>query len=145
MAFDLSGGGVRDSINAGDVSYKDILKVQPFKNRVAYIDFKGNDILTYLNVVTRFPPDSGAYMQYHNVAFELKEDQVTNVFIAGKPLDINKTYRMSINEYNASGGDSYPKITHKKGFVSTDETDAQALKRFFAEHSPVDAHEFAPK
>ncbi|WP_352289573.1 5'-nucleotidase C-terminal domain-containing protein, partial [Psychrobacter sp. GW64-MNA-CIBAN-0177] len=51
----ISGGGVRDSINAGDVSYKDILKVQPFKNRVAYIDFKGNDILTYLNVVTRFP------------------------------------------------------------------------------------------
>lgn len=141
----ISGGGVRDSINAGDVSYKDILKVQPFKNRVAYIDFKGNDILTYLNVVTRFPPDSGAYMQYHNLAFELKEDQVTNVFIAGKPLDINKTYRMSINEYNASGGDSYPKITHMKGFVSTDETDAQALKRFFAEHSPVDAHEFAPK
>ncbi|TMP00257.1 bifunctional UDP-sugar hydrolase/5'-nucleotidase [Pseudoalteromonas sp. S3260] len=141
----ISGGGVRDSINAGDVSYKDILKVQPFKNRVAYIDFKGNDILTYLNVVTRFPPDSGAYMQYHNLAFELREDQVTNVFIAGKPLDINKTYRMSINEYNASGGDSYPKITHMKGFVSTDETDAQALKRFFAEHSPVDAHEFAPK
>ena len=141
----ISGGGIRDSINAGDVSYKDILKVQPFKNRVAYIDFKGNDILTYLNVVTRFPPDSGAYMQYHNLAFELKEDQVTNVFIAGKPLDINKTYRMSINEYNASGGDSYPKITHMKGFVSTDETDSQALKRFFAEHNPVDAHEFAPK
>jgi len=141
----ISGGGVRDSINAGDVSYKDILKVQPFKNRVAYIDFKGSDVLTYLNVVTRFPPDSGAYMQYHNLAFELKGEQVTNVFIAGKPLDINKTYRMSINEYNASGGDSYPKITQMAGFVSTDETDSQALKRFFAEHSPVDASEFVPK
>ncbi len=141
----ISGGGVRDSINAGDVSYKDILKVQPFKNRVAYIDFKGSDVLTYLNVVTRFPPDSGAYMQYHNLAFELKGEQVTNVFIAGKPLDINKTYRMSINEYNASGGDSYPKITQMAGFVSTDETDSKALKRFFAEHSPVDASEFVPK
>ena len=141
----ISGGGVRDSINAGDVSYKDILKVQPFKNRVAYIDFQGSEILTYLNVVTRFPPDSGAYMQYHNLAFELKAGQVTNVFIGGKPLDINKTYRMSINEYNASGGDNYPKITKMAGFVSTDETDSQALKRFFTEHSPVDAREFAPK
>ena len=64
---------------------------------------------------------------------------------AGKPLDISKTYRMSINEYNASGGDSYPKITQMAGFVSTDETDSQALKRFFAEHSPVDASEFVPK
>ena len=141
----ISGGGVRDSINAGDVSYKDILKVQPFKNRIAYIDFKGSDILTYLNVVTRFPPDSGAYMQYHNLAFELEDDQVTEVQIAGKALDINKTYRMSINEYNASGGDSYPKLTQTKGFVSTDETDSQALKRFFAEHSPVDASKFTPK
>jgi 5'-nucleotidase/UDP-sugar diphosphatase len=52
---------------------------------------------------------------------------------------------MSINEYNASGGDSYPKITQMAGFVSTDETDSQALKRFFAEHSPVDASEFIPK
>lgn len=31
----MSGGGVRDSIEAGDITYKDVLKVQPFGNTVA--------------------------------------------------------------------------------------------------------------
>lgn len=141
----LSAGGVRESINAGDVSYKDILTVQPFKNKVAYIDFTGRDVLHYLNVVTQFPPDSGAYLQFHNVSFQRTNNTLANVRINDEPLDENKVYRMSINDFNASGGDKYPILTHLQGFVSTDETDAQALKRFFAEHSPVNAAEFMPK
>lgn len=28
----MSGGGVRDSIESGDITYKNVLKVQPFGN-----------------------------------------------------------------------------------------------------------------
>ncbi|WP_193038800.1 bifunctional UDP-sugar hydrolase/5'-nucleotidase UshA [Pseudoalteromonas nigrifaciens] len=141
----MSGGGVRDSIAAGEVSYKDILKAQPFQNRVAYIDIAGEDLWQYLEVVTRFPPDSGAYMQYHKLSFEHKNNTLVKVLINGQALDKSKTYRMSINNFNASGGDGYPALTTAKGFVVTDETDSNALKRFFAEHSPIDAAQFAPK
>ena len=141
----ISGGGVRDSIAAGDVSYKDILKVHPFKNRITYIDWQGQELWDYLETVTSFPPDSGAYLQYHKLSFERNDNALTKVMINGKALDKNKTYRMSINSYNASGGDGYPILINHKGFVSTDETDAQALKRFFIENSPVKAIEFAPK
>ncbi|MBB1331935.1 MULTISPECIES: bifunctional UDP-sugar hydrolase/5'-nucleotidase UshA [unclassified Pseudoalteromonas] len=141
----ISGGGVRDSIAAGAVSYKDILKVHPFKNRIAYVDWQGQELWDYLETVTSFPPDSGAYLQYHKLSFERNDNALTKVMINGKALDKNKTYRMSINSYNASGGDGYPILINHKGFVSTDETDAQALKRFFIENSPVKAIEFAPK
>lgn len=141
----ISGGGVRDSIAAGDVSYKDILKVHPFKNRIAYIDWQGQDLWDYLEVITRFPPDSGAYLQYHKLSFERSDNALTKVMINGQKLDKSKTYRMSINSYNASGGDGYPVLVTRKGYVSTDETDAQALKRFFTENSPVKASEFAPQ
>ncbi|MGL5121039.1 MAG: bifunctional UDP-sugar hydrolase/5'-nucleotidase UshA, partial [Plesiomonas shigelloides] len=47
----MNSGGVRDSIEAGDVSYKDVLKVQPFGNIVSYMDMKGSDLIDYLNVV----------------------------------------------------------------------------------------------
>ncbi len=141
----VSGGGVRDSIAAGKVSYKDILKVQPFKNKVAYMDFKGHELWQYLATVSRFPPDSGAYLQYHNIRFEHHNNKLVNVFINGEAIDANKTYRMSINSFNAAGGDGYPVLTDRAGFVSTDETDSHALKRFFAEHSPVDAALFAPQ
>ncbi|TGB53971.1 hypothetical protein C9E90_15500, partial [Salmonella enterica subsp. enterica serovar Enteritidis] len=32
----MSGGGIRDSIEAGDITYKSVLKVQPFGNIVVY-------------------------------------------------------------------------------------------------------------
>jgi len=141
----ISGGGIRSSINAGEISYKDILKVHPFKNRITYMDWQGAELWDYLNTVTSFPADAGAYLQYHKLSFERKNGKLINVFIDGKPFDKSKTYRMSLNSYNASGGDGYPTINTLKGFVSTDETDAQALKTFISQHSPIKAAEFAPK
>ena len=141
----ISGGGIRSSIDAGEISYKDILKVHPFKNRITYMDWQGAELWDYLNTVTSFPADAGAYLQYHKLSFDRKNGKLTNVFINGKPFDKSKTYRMSVNSYNASGGDGYPTINTLKGFVSTDETDAQALKTFISQHSPIKAAEFAPK
>ncbi len=141
----ISGGGIRSGIEAGEISYKDVLKVHPFKNRITYIDWQGSDLFSYLSTVTSFPADAGAYLQYHKISFDRKNGELMNVYINGKALDKNKTYRMSLNSYNASGGDGYPTINKLKGFVSTDVTDAQALKTFISENSPIKASEFAPK
>ncbi len=141
----ISGGGIRDSITAGEVSYKDILKVHPFKNRITYMDWKGQELWDYLEIVTSFPPDAGAYLQYHKLSFIRDNGELKQVRINGEPLNVEQTYRMSINSYNASGGDGYPILVDRKGYVSTDETDAQALKRFFEANSPVKAAEFSPK
>lgn len=141
----ISGGGIRSGIEAGEISYKDVLKVHPFKNRITYMDWQGSDLWDYLNTVTSFPPDAGAYLQYHKISFERKNNQLVNVLINGEPLNKNKTYRMSLNSYNASGGDGYPALTNKKGFVSTDETDAKALQDFISKNSPLKAAEFTPK
>ncbi|OUS70751.1 bifunctional UDP-sugar hydrolase/5'-nucleotidase [Pseudoalteromonas sp. A601] len=141
----ISGGGVRDSIAAGEVSYKDILKVHPFKNRITYMDWQGQELWDYLEVVTSFPPDAGAYLQYHKLSFERDDNKLISVSINNEPFNMNRTYRMSINSYNASGGDGYPALIKRQGYVSTEDTDAQALKRFFEENSPVKAAEFAPK
>lgn len=141
----ISGGGVRDSIPAGDVSYKDILKVHPFKNTIAYIDWRGEDLWKYLEIITAFAPDSGAYLQYHNLSFERTDGVLTKVKIDGNTMDSNQVYRMSINSFNAAGGDGYPSLKGLDGFVMTEETDAQALKRFFVENSPVTAADFSPE
>jgi len=65
----ISGGGIRSSIDAGEISYKDILKVHPFKNRITYMDWQGDELWDYLNTVTSFPADAGAYLQYHKLSF----------------------------------------------------------------------------
>lgn len=109
------------------------------------MDWQGQDLWDYLEVVTNFPPDAGAYLQYHKLSFKRENGKLVSVFINNQPLDVNGTYRMSINSYNASGGDGYPILLNRKGYISTDETDSNALKRFFMENSPVKASEFTPQ
>ncbi|MBW6097652.1 5'-nucleotidase C-terminal domain-containing protein, partial [Pseudomonas aeruginosa] len=47
----MSGGGIRDSIEAGDITYKSVLKVQPFGNIVVYADMSGKEVVDYLTAV----------------------------------------------------------------------------------------------
>ena len=47
----MNSGGIRDSIQEGDVTYKDILKIHPFGNIVSYFELTGKELLDYLNVV----------------------------------------------------------------------------------------------
>lgn len=56
----MSGGGIRDSIEAGDITYKSVLKVQPFGNIVVYADMSGKEVIDYLTAVAQMKPDSGA-------------------------------------------------------------------------------------
>ncbi|HBL6634241.1 TPA: bifunctional UDP-sugar hydrolase/5'-nucleotidase [Salmonella enterica subsp. enterica serovar Rissen] len=141
----MSGGGIRDSIEAGDITYKSVLKVQPFGNIVVYADMSGKEVVDYLTAVAQMKPDSGAYPQFANVSFVAKEGKLTDLKIKGEPVDPAKTYRMATLSFNATGGDGYPRIDNKPGYVNTGFIDAEVLKEFILQNSPLDAAAFTPK
>ncbi|HGP0751939.1 TPA: bifunctional UDP-sugar hydrolase/5'-nucleotidase UshA [Salmonella enterica subsp. diarizonae serovar 61:l,v:1,5,7] len=141
----MSGGGIRDSIEAGDITYKSALKVQPFGNIVVYADMSGKEVVDYLTAVAQMKPDSGAYPQFANVSFVAKEGKLTDLKIKGESVDPAKTYRMATLSFNATGGDGYPRIDNKPGYVNTGFIDAEVLKEFIQQNSPLDAAAFAPK
>ncbi|EIF5520404.1 bifunctional UDP-sugar hydrolase/5'-nucleotidase [Salmonella enterica] len=141
----MSGGGIRDSIEAGDITYKSVLKVQPFGNIVVYADMSGKEVVNYLTAVAQMKPDSGAYPQFANVNFVAKEGKLTDLKIKGEPVDPAKTYRMATLSFNATGGDGYPRIDNKPGYVNTGFIDAEVLKEFIQQNSPLDAAAFTPK
>ncbi|WP_145583810.1 bifunctional UDP-sugar hydrolase/5'-nucleotidase UshA [Yersinia thracica] len=141
----MSGGGVRDSIDAGDITYKNVLKVQPFGNTLVYADMKGSEVEKYLAVVANKKVDSGAYAQFANVSLVADGKGVSDVKIQGKPLDPNKTYRLATLNFNALGGDGYPKIDTLPGYVNTGFIDAEVLKQYIEKHSPLDANQYQPK
>ncbi|EDU8783954.1 bifunctional UDP-sugar hydrolase/5'-nucleotidase [Salmonella enterica subsp. enterica] len=141
----MSGGGIRDSIEAGDITYKSVLKVQPFGNIVVYADMSGKEVVDYLTAVAQMKPDSGAYPQFANVSFVAKEGKLTDLKIKGEPVDPAKTYRMATLSFNATGGDGYPLIDNKPGYVNTGFIDAEVLKEFIQQNSPLDAAAFTPK
>ncbi|EAQ0593776.1 bifunctional UDP-sugar hydrolase/5'-nucleotidase [Salmonella enterica] len=141
----MSSGGIRDSIEAGDITYKSVLKVQPFGNIVVYADMSGKEVVDYLTAVAQMKPDSGAYPQFANVSFVAKEGKLTDLKIKGEPVDPAKTYRMATLSFNATGGDGYPRIDNKPGYVNTGFIDAEVLKEFIQQNSPLDAAAFTPK
>ncbi|EGQ8144680.1 bifunctional UDP-sugar hydrolase/5'-nucleotidase UshA [Vibrio parahaemolyticus] len=140
----MNSGGVRDSIEAGDITYKDVLTVQPFGNMVSYVDMSGQEVLDYLNIVATKPVDSGAYAQFAGISMRIENDKVTNVFIGNKQLRLDGRYRFTVPSYNASGGDGYPKIDMHPGYINTGFTDAEVLKDYLESHSPIDVNEYAP-
>ncbi len=140
----MSGGGIRDSIEAGDITYKSVLKVQPFGNIGVYADMSGKEVVDYLTAVAQMKPDSGAYPQFANVSFVAKEGKLTDLKIKGEPVDPAKTYRMATLSFNATGGDGYPRIDNKPGYVNTGFIDAEVLKEFIQQNSPLDAAAFTP-
>lgn len=141
----MSGGGVRDSIEAGDITYKDVLKVQPFGNTLVYATLTGKELTDYLTAVAQMKPDSGAYPQFANVSFVAKDGKLNNLKIKGEPVDAAKTYRLATLSFNATGGDGYPRLDNKAGYVNTGFIDAEVLKEFIQKNSPLDAAAFEPK
>ncbi|KAB0811614.1 bifunctional UDP-sugar hydrolase/5'-nucleotidase UshA [Cronobacter sakazakii] len=141
----MSGGGIRDSIEGGDITYKDVLKVQPFGNTLVYVDMTGKEVLEYLTAVAQKKPDSGAYPQFANVSFTASGGTLNDVKIKGEPVDPAKTYRMATLGFNATGGDGYPPIDKKPGYVNTGFVDAEVLKQYIQQSSPLDVNAFEPK
>lgn len=141
----MSGGGIRDSIEAGDITYKSVLKVQPFGNVVVYADMTGKEVTDYLTAVAQKKPDSGAYPQFANVSFVARDGKLTDLKIKGEPIDPAKNYRLATLSFNASGGDGYPQIDKLPGYVNTGFIDAEVLKQFIEQNSPIDVNAYEPK
>lgn len=141
----MSGGGVRDSIESGDITYKSMLKVQPFGNTLVYVDMSGREVEQYLAVVANMKVGSGAYAQITNVSLMADGKGVSNVKINGQPLQADKTYRMATLNFNALGGDGYPKLDGSPSYTNTGFIDAEVLKQYIEKHTPLDAAAYEPR
>lgn len=137
----IQGGGVRASIDAGDITYKDVLTVQPFANTVVKASMTGSELKEYLDVVANKSVDSGAYPQFAGIAMTVKPEGVENVMIAGEPLDNAKTYTFALPSYLAVGGDGYPKL---ENYIDSGFVDAEVLKDYIEANSPLTVADFEP-
>jgi 5'-nucleotidase/UDP-sugar diphosphatase len=138
----VNSGGVRDSLPAGPITYKDVLKVQPFGNTLVTLTLSGREVLDYLQAASRMNPGSGGFPHYSGVEPILAGDTVVQARIAGTFVNPQQTYRMVINNFTAVGGDGYPKITGHPSYVDTGFVDADVLRAFIASHSPLQAASF---
>lgn len=137
-------GGIRDSLPAGAINYRDVLKVYPFGSTLVYVDLSGQEALDYLKAAARMTPGAGAFAQFAGVKLRIVGGQLQQALIGGQPIDPAKTYRMAINSFIAAGGDGYPLMNKHPGFVNSGFVDAEMLREYIAAHSPIDASAYAP-
>ena len=135
----MNSGGVRDSIAQGDITYKDVLKVQPFANVTSFVELNGQELLDYLKVVAEKPVDSGAFAHFAGVNLTVTNGKLVSVTVKDEKIETTKTYRMAINSYIASGGDKYPVLNKHKGYVNSGFVDADVLKEYILNNSPISA------
>ena len=140
----VNSGGVRDSLPAGVITYKDILKVQPFGNTLATLKLTGAEVLEYLNIAAAMSQGAGGFPHFYGVDLVITAGKVSQARIQGAPLDAAKTYQMVINNFMAVGGDGYPNVTGHASYVNTGFMDAEVLRDFIATNSPVQTARFAP-
>ena len=141
----INSGGVRDSLPAGQLTYKDLLKVQPFGNTLVTVELSGAELMAYLSAVLKMSPGSGAFAQFAGITLVIEQNTVREARIQGAPIDPAKTYRMAINNFVAAGGDGYPKLTQHKSLVDSGFVDADALRAYISANSPLKVADFAPE
>ncbi|KIP78199.1 MULTISPECIES: bifunctional UDP-sugar hydrolase/5'-nucleotidase UshA [Vibrio] len=136
----MNSGGVRDSIQKGDIAYRDVLTVQPFGNFVTKATMTGQEVKDYLDVVATKSAGSGAYAQLDNITLSVDCDasDVTITDINGKGFNLADTYTFSVISFSAAGGDDYPVIDVE----STQMTDASVLREFFVKNPQISAADF---
>ncbi|WP_392553416.1 bifunctional UDP-sugar hydrolase/5'-nucleotidase UshA [Orbus wheelerorum] len=141
----MSGGMIRDSLLEGNISYRDILKVEPFANNVVYVELRGVDLLAYLTAAVNKKPGAGSYAHFRNLTLTLNGDKIVAVKVKGKPLELNKKYRIATLDFLAAGGDGYPIINKLSSFVDTGYRDADVVREYVKNHSPINANDYKPE
>ena len=139
----INSGGVRDSLPEGAISYRDVLKVQPFGNTVGLVMLSGAELLDFLRAAARMTPGSGGYPQTAGLQLVLQDNQLIEARVAGQPINPQQRYRLSINNFTATGGDGYPKLREHPDYVDTGFNDADVLRAYLARHSPVKTADYA--
>jgi 5'-nucleotidase / UDP-sugar diphosphatase len=112
-----NGGGLRASIDAGDVTMGEVLTVLPFQNTVATFQLKGSDVLAALeNGVGQIEQGAGRFPQVAGMkySFDISKpagSRISDVQVregdAFVAIDPNKTYGVVTNNYVRGGGDGY--------------------------------------
>ncbi|MFI8575793.1 5'-nucleotidase C-terminal domain-containing protein [Rossellomorea aquimaris] len=123
-------GGIRASIDQGDITMGEILTVMPFGNSLGIMNLTGAEITEALeHSVSAAPTASGAFLQVSGLKFQYDSskpagERVVSVEVKDgstyAPLEENASYFVATNTFTAKGGDNYEvfKKAYEDGRVS---------------------------
>jgi 5'-nucleotidase len=142
-------GGIRSSIDAGDVTMGEVYTVLPFQNTLATFELSGADLLAALeNGVSQVEEVKGRFPQVAGLKFTWdqsvapNEGRIQEVMVAEgdsfAPLDPGKTYLIVTNNFVRNGGDGYNMFSgDDKNAYDFGPDLAEVLAEYMADQGPV--------
>ncbi|MEE2864027.1 MAG: bifunctional metallophosphatase/5'-nucleotidase [Pseudomonadota bacterium] len=112
-----NGGGLRASIDAGEITKGEVLTVLPFQNTLSTFELKGSDVIAALeNGVSQVEEGAGRFPQVAGLKYSFDKtkpagERISDVMVmegdSYVPLDPEKVYGVVSNNYMRGGGDGY--------------------------------------
>lgn len=100
----MNSGGLRAPIKKGPITLKNIYELAPFVNTLVLLKASGQDIVDIVNFGT---VNGRGNAQFSGIRFDMEDNQVKNIQISGKPLNLQKQYLLGTHDFLTSGGDGY--------------------------------------
>ncbi|MBR9838291.1 MAG: multifunctional 2',3'-cyclic-nucleotide 2'-phosphodiesterase/5'-nucleotidase/3'-nucleotidase [Rhodobacteraceae bacterium] len=108
-----NGGGLRASIDAGEVTMGEVLTVLPFQNTLSTFQVKGSTLVEALeNGASQMEEGAGRFPQVSGMSFTIDPSaepgsRISDVKVGGTDIDPEKVYGVVSNNYVRNGGDGY--------------------------------------
>lgn len=140
-----NGGGLRASIDAGEVTMGEVLTVLPFQNTLSTFQVKGETIVAALeNGVSQIEDGAGRFPQVAGMSFTVDPaaepgSRISDVMVGGAPIDPAKVYGVVSNNYVRNGGDGYAMFEDAMNAYDYGPDLADVTAEYIAANSP-----FAP-
>jgi len=107
-----NGGGIRNNIASGDITYGDIIGMLPYDNTLRRIMVSGEQLRAMLIRCTamvplmdgNFPQCSGLRFTIHSSSHTVSDIAVLQDDGSYAPLDLKRTYSVALTDYNHEGG-----------------------------------------
>lgn len=116
-----NGGGIRASIEQGNITVGDVVSVLPFGNYAVTKELTGAQIKASLEEGFKDAPNAaGSYAQVGGITLNLdltkpKGQRVSNIkFKNGKKFQMDKKYVVATNDFMAAGGDDYTEFKNAR-------------------------------
>ena len=137
-----NGGGLRASIDAGEVTMGEVLTVLPFQNTLSTFEVTGETIVAALeNGVSEMEEGAGRFPQVAGMSFTVDPSaeagsRISDVMVGGEPIDLGKTYGAVSNNYVRNGGDGYKMFRDAMNAYDFGPDLADVTAEFLAENAP---------
>ena len=115
-----NGGGIRNDIEAGDITYGDIIGMLPYDNTLRRISVTATQLKEMLTRCTslvpvldgNFPQCSGLRFTVHSKSHTVSDIEILQEDGSYAPIDMQRSYSIALTNYNHEGGgffDSFKK------------------------------------